>query len=187
MGENGRGVGEFLNCTEGIDLYFSTFAKSMAAIGAFVAAPKDIIMYLKYNMRSQTYAKALPMPFVIGGMKRLELIKKHPELRSKLWENVKALQEGLKAKGFDIGETSSPVTPVFLHGDYDIAAVTSLVRDLRENMGIFCSIVVYPVVPKGQIMLRIIPTSSHTLEDITYTTECFAEVQKRLKAGYYKA
>jgi glycine C-acetyltransferase len=120
-------------------------------------------------------------------MKRLELIKKHPELRSKLWENVKALQEGLKAKGFDIGETSSPVTPVFLHGDYDIAAVTSLVRDLRENMGIFCSIVVYPVVPKGQIMLRIIPTSSHTLEDITYTTECFAEVQKRLKAGYYKA
>jgi glycine C-acetyltransferase len=187
MGAHGRGVGEFLDCTEGIDLYFSTFAKSMDAIGAFVTAPKDIIMYLKYNMRSQTYAKALPMPFVIGGMKRLELIKKHPEFRSKLWENVKALQEGLRAKGFDIGETASPVTPVFLHGDYDIAAVTSLVRDLRENMGIFCSIVVYPVVPKGQIMLRIIPTSSHTLEDITYTTECFAEVQKRLKAGYYKA
>jgi glycine C-acetyltransferase len=186
MGANGRGVGEHLNCTEGIDLYFSTFAKSMAAIGAFVAAPKDIIMYLKYNMRSQTYAKALPMPFVIGGMKRLELIKKHPELRDQLWANVKALQKGLIEKGFDIGETTSPVTPVFLHGDYDIAAVTSLVRDLRENMGIFCSIVVYPVVPKGQIMLRIIPTSSHTLADINYTTTCFAEVQKRLQAGYYR-
>ena len=185
MGENGRGVGEFLNCTEGIDLYFSTFAKSMAAIGAFVAAPKDIIMYLKYNMRSQTYAKALPMPCVIGGMTRLELIKKHPELREKLWANVKALQEGLREKGFDIGETQSPVTPVFLHGDYDIEAVTKLVRDLRENMGIFCSIVVYPVVPKGQIMLRIIPTSSHTLEDIRYTTECFAKVQKQLKEGFY--
>jgi glycine C-acetyltransferase len=181
----GKGVGEYLNCTEGIDLYFSTFAKSMAAIGAFIAAPKEIIMYLKYNMRSQTYAKALPMPFVIGGMKRLELIKKHPELREKLWENVRALQKGLKDKGFDIGETQSPVTPVFLHGEYDIAAVTKLVRDLRENMGIFCSIVVYPVVPKGQIMLRIIPTSSHTLADIEYTCDCFAEVQKRLKSGYY--
>jgi glycine C-acetyltransferase len=126
------------------------------------------------------------MPFVIGGMKRLELIKKHPELRDQLWANVKALQKGLIEKGFDIGETTSPVTPVFLHGDYDIAAVTSLVRDLRENMGIFCSIVVYPVVPKGQIMLRIIPTSSHTLTDINYTTTCFAEVQKRLQAGYYR-
>jgi glycine C-acetyltransferase len=185
MGDKGKGVGEYLNCTEGIDLYFSTFAKSMAAIGAFVAAPKNIIMYLKYNMRSQTYAKALPMPFVIGGMKRLELIKKHPELREKLWENVRALQKGLKDKGFDIGETQSPVTPVFLHGDYDIAAVTKLVRDLRENMGIFCSIVVYPVVPKGQIMLRIIPTSSHTIADIEYTCDCFAEVQERLKSGYY--
>jgi glycine C-acetyltransferase len=116
----------------------------------------------------------------------LELIKKHPELREKLWANVKALQKGLKEKGFDIGETTSPVTPVFLHGDYDIADVTALVRDLRENLGIFCSIVVYPVVPKGQIMLRIIPTSSHTLEDIKYTTECFSEVQKKLKAGFYK-
>jgi glycine C-acetyltransferase len=125
------------------------------------------------------------MPFVIGGMKRLELIKKHPELRETLWANVHALQKGLKEKGFDIGETQSPVTPVFLHGEYDIAAVTKLVRDLRENMGIFCSIVVYPVVPKGQIMLRIIPTSSHTLADIEYTCDCFAEVQKRLQSGYY--
>lgn len=186
MGENGRGVGEYLNCTDGIDLYFSTFAKSMAAIGAFIAATKEVVMYLKYNMRSQTYAKALPMPFVVGGLKRLELIKKHPELREKLWENVRYLQKGLKEHGFDLGHTNSPVTPVFLHGEYDIAAVTALVRDLRENMGIFCSIVVYPVVPKGQIMLRIIPTASHSFEDIEYTVKSFAEVQKRLKEGYYK-
>ncbi len=186
MGENGQGVGEYLNCTEGIDLYFSTFAKSMAAIGAFIAADKDIIMYLKYNMRSQTYAKALPMPFVVGGLKRLELIKKHPELREKLWENVRYLQKGLKEAGFDLGQTNSPVTPVFLHGDYDIAAVTALVRDMRENFGIFCSIVVYPVVPRGQIMLRIIPTASHSFEDIEYTVKSFSEVQKRLKSGYYK-
>ena len=185
LGKTGAGAGEEQGCQDEIDLYFSTFAKSMAAIGAFIAAPKEIIMYLKYNMRSQTYAKALPMPFVIGGMKRLELIKKHPELRETLWANVRALQKGLKEKGFDIGETQSPVTPVFLHGEYDIAAVTKLVRDLRENMGIFCSIVVYPVVPKGQIMLRIIPTSSHTIADIEYTCDCFAEVQKRLKSGYY--
>lgn len=187
MGENGRGVHEHLNCIEGIDLYFSTFAKSMAAIGAFVAAPKDIIMYLKYNMRSQTYAKALPMPYVVGGMKRLELIKKHPELREKLWENVRALQDGFRKRGFDIGETTSPVTPVFLHGEYDVLTATSLIKDLRENMGIFCSIVVYPVVPKGQIMLRIIPTSAHTLEDVEYTMNQFEVVQKRLAEGFYKA
>ncbi len=186
MGENGRGVHEALNCIDGIDLYFSTFAKSMAAIGAFVAADKDIIMFLKYNMRSQIYAKALPMPFVVGGMKRLELIKKHPELREKLWENVRAIQEGFRAKGFDIGETTSPVTPVFLHGEYELSHVTALVRDMRENMGVFCSIVTYPVVPKGQIMLRIIPTASHTLEDVAYTLDCFEKVQQRLQDGTYK-
>ncbi|MEA5139445.1 aminotransferase class I/II-fold pyridoxal phosphate-dependent enzyme [Arcicella rigui] len=186
MGENGRGVHEALNCIDGIDLYFSTFAKSMAAIGAFVAADKDIIMFLKYNMRSQIYAKALPMPFVVGGMKRLELIKKHPELREKLWENVRAIQEGFKARGFDIGETTSPVTPVFLHGEYELSHVTALVRDMRENMGVFCSIVTYPVVPKGQIMLRIIPTASHTLEDVTYTLDCFEKVKQRLQDGTYK-
>jgi len=187
MGENGRGVHEHLNCIEGIDLYFSTFAKSMAAIGGFVAAPKDIIMFLKYNMRSQTYAKALPMPYVIGGMKRLELIKKHPELREKLWENVRALQDGFRKRGFDIGDTTSPVTPVFLHGEYDVLTATSLIKDLRENMGIFCSIVVYPVVPKGQIMLRIIPTSAHTLEDVEYTMNQFEVVQKRLAEGFYES
>lgn len=186
MGPNGRGVHEALNCIDGIDLYFSTFAKSMAAIGAFVAASKEIVMFLKYNMRSQIYAKALPMPFVVGGMKRLELIKKHPELREKLWENVRAIQEGFKAKGFDVGETTSPVTPIFLHGDYELSHVTALVRDMRENMGVFCSIVTYPVVPKGQIMLRIIPTASHTLEDVAYTLDCFEKVQQRLQDGTYR-
>ncbi|MBB6005644.1 pyridoxal phosphate-dependent aminotransferase family protein [Arcicella rosea] len=186
MGPNGRGVHEALNCIDGIDLYFSTFAKSMAAIGAFVAASKEIVMFLKYNMRSQIYAKALPMPFVVGGMKRLELIKKHPELREKLWENVRAIQEGFRAKGFDVGETTSPVTPIFLHGDYELSHVTALVRDMRENMGVFCSIVTYPVVPKGQIMLRIIPTASHTLEDVAYTLDCFEKVQQRLQDGTYR-
>jgi glycine C-acetyltransferase len=185
MGENGRGVGEALNCMDGIDLYFSTFAKSMASIGAFVAASKEAIMFLKYNMRSQIYAKALPMPFVIGGMKRLELIKKHPELRTKLWENVRALQNGFREHGFDIGDTNSPVTPVFLHGEYDLDIVTCLVRDMRENMHIFCSIVTYPVVPKGVLMLRIIPTAAHSLEDVEYTLKHFSIVQERLKSGYY--
>ncbi|MEA5429590.1 MULTISPECIES: aminotransferase class I/II-fold pyridoxal phosphate-dependent enzyme [Arcicella] len=186
MGPNGRGVHEELNCIDGIDLYFSTFAKSMASIGAFIAASKEIVMFLKYNMRSQIYAKALPMPFVVGGMKRLELIKKHPELREKLWENVRAIQTGFKAKGFDVGETTSPVTPIFLHGDYELSHVTALVRDMRENMGVFCSIVTYPVVPKGQIMLRIIPTASHTLEDVAYTLDCFEKVQQRLQDGTYR-
>jgi glycine C-acetyltransferase len=186
MGANGRGVHEELNCMDGIDLYFSTFAKSMASIGAFVAADKDIVMFLKYNMRSQIYAKALPMPFVIGGMKRLELIKKHPEFREKLWENVRALQKGLKERGFDIGSTRSCVTPVFLHGDYELTHVVGLVQDMRENMGVFCSIVTYPVVPKGQIMLRIIPTAAHTLEDVEYTMDCFQEVQRKLKDGVYR-
>jgi glycine C-acetyltransferase len=185
MGANGRGAGEAMNCQDGIDLYFSTFAKSMAAIGAFIAAPKDIIMYLKYNMRSQTYAKALPMPYVIGGMKRLELIKTQPELREKLWTIANALQKGFRERGFDIGGTTSPVTPVFLHGEYDLSVVTNLTRDMRENMGVFCSIVVYPVVPKGTLMLRIIPTAAHTLEEVNYTLDCFEKVQLKLKNGDY--
>ncbi len=185
MGETGAGVGEMLHCMDGIDVYFSTFAKSMAAIGAFVAADHDIIMYMKYNMRSQTYAKALPMPFVVGGMKRLELIKKHPELRTKLWENVHALQTGLRARGFNIGETESPVTPIFLQADGGVAETVNLVRDLRENMGIFCSIVLYPVVPKGTIMLRIIPTAAHSLDDVQYTLEAFSKIAENLKAGVY--
>lgn len=186
MGATGAGVGEFLGCQAGIDLYFSTFAKSMAAIGAFIAADHDVIMYLKYNMRSQTYAKALPMPYVVGALKRLELIKTHPELREKLWENVRALQSGLVERGFQIGDTTSPVTPVLLHSEGGMPEATALVRDMRDNHRIFCSIVVYPVVPKGVIMLRVIPTAAHSLADVQFTLEAFSAVAQKLKNGVYR-
>jgi glycine C-acetyltransferase len=138
-------------------------------------------------MRSQTYAKALPMPFVLGGMKRLEIIKKNPQLKDQLWTIVKALQDGFRSRGFDIGNTTSPVTPVLLQGDYDLPTVTNLIKDLRENMAIFCSIIVYPVVPKGVILLRVIPTAAHTLEDVEYTMNCFETVKNKLTEGSYKA
>lgn len=186
MGKTGAGTAEHFNAAEGVDIYLATFAKSMAGIGAFAAANKDIIMYLKYNMRSQTYAKALPMPYVKSGMVRLELIKKHPEFKDNLWKIVNALQTGFRERGFDIGITESPVTPVFLQGDYDLPTVTNLIRDLRENMGVFCSIIVYPVVPKGVILLRIIPTAAHTLEDVEYTMDKFTIVKEKLTTGQYK-
>lgn len=186
MGVTGAGVPEHFGVQKDVDVLFCTFAKSMAAIGAFVAAKKEVIMYLKYNMRSQTYAKALPMPFVKAGMKRLELIRNHPEFKDNLWTIVKALQDGFRARGFDIGVTQSAVTPVFLQGDYDLPTVTNLIRDLRENMGIFCSIIVYPVVPKGVILLRVIPTASHTLEDVEYTMKHFEIVKEKLGKGEYK-
>lgn len=187
MGETGAGVGELLGCQDGIDLYFSTFAKSMAAIGAFIAADHDIIMFLKYNMRSQTYAKALPMPYVVGGLKRLDMIRNSSEFRDKLWENVRAIQSGLRERGFDIGETESPVTPVFLHHiEGGVAEVAMLTKDLRDNMGVFCSIVVYPVVPKGTIMLRIIPTAAHSQADVEYTLDAFAQMGDKLKKGTYR-
>lgn len=186
MGKTGAGVPEHFGVQDEVDLHFCTFAKSMAAIGAFIAAKKEIIMYLKYNMRSQTYAKALPMPFVVGGMKRLELIKKNPQLKDQLWTIVNALQDGFRKRGFDIGNTTSPVTPVLLQGDYDLPTVTNLIKDLRENMAIFCSIIVYPVVPKGVILLRVIPTAAHTLEDVEYTMNCFEVVKQKLTDGSYK-
>lgn len=186
MGATGAGVGELLDCQDGIDIYFSTFAKSMAAIGAFVAADHDIIMYMKYNMRSQTYAKALPMPYVVGCLKRLELIKKHPELREKLWENVRALQNGLRERGFNIGETTSPVTPVLMQNNGGVVAAANMIKDLRENYGVFCSIVVYPVVPKEVIMLRIIPTAAHTLDDVEYTLNTFSAIAKKIENGDYE-
>jgi glycine C-acetyltransferase len=188
MGENGGGVAEMMGVTKEVDLYFSTFAKSMAAIGGFVASDDEaIIMYLKYNMRSQIYAKALPMAYVEGGRKRLELIKKHPELRQKLWTVVGALQNGLRERNFNIGETTSPVTPVFVQGiEGGLPEVTMLVRDLRENMGIFCSIVTYPVIPKGQVILRIIPTAAHSLEDVERTLNAFSTIRERIETGYYR-
>ncbi len=183
MGPSGKGTSEHQQVMDKVDLYFGTFAKAMAGIGAFVASDKLIIKSLAYKMRSQIYAKSLPMPMVIGAMKRLELIKTQPELRKKLWIIVKALQSGLKENGFDIGNTASPVTPVFMKGG--VGEATQLVQDLREHYGIFCSIVIYPVVPKGTIMLRLIPTAIHTLEDVGYTIDIFKKIKQQLLAGKY--
>jgi glycine C-acetyltransferase len=183
MGATGAGTGEHMHMQDGIDVYFGTFAKSMAGIGAFVATDENITQYLRYNMRSQTYAKSLPMPMVIGALKRLDMIRTMPELREKLWVIVKAIQTGLRDKGFDIGEGLSPVTPVFLHGTVNEA--TNLLYDLRENHNVFASIVTYPVVPKGVMMIRIIPTAAHTLEDVEYTIDAFSQIKEKLDAGVY--
>ena len=183
MGKTGAGSAEHFGVSDQIDLIFSTFAKSMAGIGAFVASTEEVISYLRYNMRSQIFAKSLPMPMVIGAMKRLELLRTKPELKANLWKIVNALQSGLRAEGFDLGHTQTPVTPVYLNGT--VPEATALTMDLRENYNIFCSIVVYPVVPKGQIMLRIIPTAVHTLEDVDYTIKAFGEIAEKLKAGKY--
>lgn len=184
MGATGAGTGEHLGCQDEIDVYFGTFAKSMAGIGAFVAGNAKMIKFLKYNMRSQIFAKSLPMPMVIGAIKRLEIIKESQELKDKLWIIVNALQKGLKEKGFNLGDTESPVTPVMLKGG--VPEATQITADLRENYGIFCSIVAYPVIPKGMILLRLIPTAVHTLEDVEYTIKCFSEVKKKLESGEYE-
>jgi len=185
MGRTGAGTSEEQAVMEQVDVYFGTFAKAMAGIGAFVASEKRIVKSLAFNMRSQIYAKSLPMPMVIGSLKRIELIRNHPELKDKLWTIVKALQTGLKAKGFDLGRTQSPVTPVYLKGGPGEG--TQIVADLRENYAIFCSIVVYPVVPKGVIMLRLIPTAVHTLDDVTYTINSFSEIKQKLDEGKYNS
>ncbi|QOR75566.1 MAG: pyridoxal phosphate-dependent aminotransferase family protein [Thermoflavifilum sp.] len=184
MGATGAGTGEHQGCQDGIDLYFSTFAKSMASIGAFVSGDKPVIDYLRYNIRSQIFAKSLPLPIVIGNLKRLELLRNHPELRDKLWANVRKLQEGLKKNGFDIGHTNSPVTPVYMKGT--IPEATAMLVDLRETYHVFCSIVVYPVIPKGQIIYRLTPTAVHTDEDIEQTLYAFGEVKKKLDARAYQ-
>jgi glycine C-acetyltransferase len=184
LGETGAGAGEAQGVQDEIDLYFSTFAKSMASIGAFVAGQKSIIDYIRYNIRSQIFAKSLPMPLVIGNLKRLELLRTRPELKNKLWENALKLQKGLKEKGFNIGKTDSVVTPVYMNGGVEEA--TAMVMDLRENYGIFCSIVVYPVIPKGHIIYRLIPTAAHNDEDIRLTLTAFEETKKKLDAGAYK-
>ena len=183
MGATGAGAGEHLGVQADIDLYFSTFAKSMASIGAFVSGEENIIEYLRYNMRSQIFAKSLPMPLVVGAIKRLELLRAQPELKDNLWKIVRALQGGLRERGFNLGNTESPVTPVFLNGQ--IPDATQLTLDLRENHGIFCSIVVYPVVPKGVIMLRLIPTAVHTLEDVALTIAAYEKVAAKLDKGLY--
>ena len=184
LGATGAGAGEEQGVQDDIDVYFATFAKSMASTGAFVAADKEIIDYLKYNMRSQMFAKSLQMQLVVGALKRLDMLRTQPELKATLWENVHALQSGLKDNGFDIGTTQSCVTPVYLKGS--IPEAMALVKDLRENYGIFCSIVVYPVIPKGLILLRLIPTASHNMEDIKITLDAFAGIRSKLEGGVYK-
>src|ERR1700759_633031 len=184
LGKTGAGAGEDQGVQAKIDLYFSTFAKSMASIGAFMAGDRAIIDYIRYNTRSQVFAKSLPMPITIGNLKRLDMLKTQPELRKKLWNVVNKLQKGLKDSGFDIGKTDSPVTPVYMKGD--VPEATAMVMDLRENHNIFCSIVVYPVIPKGHIIYRLVPTAVHTDEDIQKTLEAFRITKKRLDAGDYK-
>ncbi|MCB0608531.1 MAG: aminotransferase class I/II-fold pyridoxal phosphate-dependent enzyme [Lewinella sp.] len=185
LGATGAGTGEEQGVQDQIDLYFSTFAKSMASIGAFVGGDQDIIEYLRYNTRSQIFAKSVPMPIVIGALKRLELLRTRPELRAKLLENVKLLQEGLVENGFDIGKnTNTCVTPVYMHGT--VGEAIALVQDMRENYNIFCSIVVYPVIPKGMMLLRLIPTASHTKEDIDITINAFKAIKDKLQSGFYK-
>ena len=184
LGETGAGAGEEQGVQDDIDVYFATFAKSMASTGAFIAADKEIMDYLKYNLRSQMFAKSLQMQLVEGALKRLDMLRTMPELRKKLWDNVNALQGGLKERGFDIGSTQSCVTPVYLKGS--IPEAMALVKDLRENFGIFCSIVVYPVIPKGLILLRLIPTATHTMEDIQETLSAFEGIRARLESGVYK-
>ena len=185
LGKTGAGAGEEQGCQDEIDLYFSTFAKSMASIGAFMAGPRTIIDYIRYNIRSQIFAKSLPMPYVIGNLKRLELIRSKPAFKEKLWENALALQNGLKEKGFDIGKTDSVVTPVYMKGGVEEA--TAMVMDIRENYKIFCSIVVYPVIPKGHIIYRLIPTAEHTQAEIDLTLKAFSETKAKLDAGMYQS
>jgi len=184
MGPTGGGADEAQGCQDEVDLYFSTFVKSMGSIGAFIAGPKKVLTYLRYNVRSQIFAKSLPMIIVEGMIKRMEMLKTMPELRQKLWHNVNRLQNGLREKGFDIGTTNSPVTPVYMKGD--VPEATAMVTDLRENYNIFCSIVVYPVIPKGLIIFRIIPTAAHTDEDTDTTLKAFEETKKKLDAGEYR-
>ena len=183
MGKTGAGVGEEQGVQDEVDLYFSTFAKSMASIGAFVSGDRDIVDNLRYKLRSQIFAKSLPMPIVIGNLKRLELIKNSPKFKDKLWEIVNAIQDGFKSNGFNIGNTQSPVTPIILKGD--VFECANMIKDLRSEYSIFCSGVIYPVVPKGIIMLRIIPTAAHSLEDVKETITAFKEVKKKLDDGIY--
>jgi glycine C-acetyltransferase len=185
MGPNGGGTGEEQGCQDGIDIYFGTFAKSFALIGGFISSTKEIITYLRYNMRSQIFAKSLPLPLVEGAIKRLELMRKHPEYRAKLWQVAKSLQKGLVEAGFDIGNTNTMVTPVYMRGS--IPEATNMVIDLRENFNVFCSMVVYPVIPKGMIILRLIPTAVHTAEDVKYTIESFSKIKDKLYGGEYAA
>jgi len=185
MGPTGAGTDEEQGVQDGIDLYFSTFVKSMGSIGAFISGPKDVLSYLRYNTRSQIFAKSLPMIVVEGMLKRMDMLKSMPALRSKLWMVTRTLQQGLRDRGFDLGKTNTMVTPIYMKGD--VPEATAMVLDLRENYNIFCSIVVYPVIPKGQIIYRLIPTAAHSMDDIELTLKAFTETKAKLDAGAYQA
>ncbi|HQW05165.1 MAG TPA: aminotransferase class I/II-fold pyridoxal phosphate-dependent enzyme [Flavobacteriales bacterium] len=185
LGNQGRGTADLQGVQDKVDVYFGTFAKAMASIGAFISGPEDIMLYMRYNMRSQTFAKSLPMPIVIGALKRLDMIRTRPELSEKLWLITNTLQKGLRDAGMDLGETNSCVTPVYMKGG--VPEATNVIMDLRENNGIFCSIVVYPVIPKDTILLRLIPTAAHSLEDVEYTVKNFEKVKEKLNAGAYNS
>ncbi len=187
MGKNGRGTPEHFEVQNGVDLYFATFTKSMSSLGGFIAGPEKVITYLKYNVRSQVFSRTLPMGYVLGGLKRLEIMQNQPELRHKLINIADRLQQGLKNKGFDLGTTNSHVTPVFFRNNCSAREVANLLHDLRNNMGIFCSGVIYPVIPKGQIMLRLIPTALHTESDVDYTIACFEKIRENFFSGSYAA
>ncbi len=184
LGENGRGTADHQGVQDQVDIYFGTFAKAMATIGAFISGDHDVMMYMRYNMRSQTFAKSLPMPIVVGAIKRLEMMRTRPELNGRLWEITNALQNGLRDAGFDLGKTNSCVTPVYMHGG--VSEATNAIVDLREEHGVFCSIVVYPVIPKDQILLRLIPTAAHSLEDVYYTIDRFKQVKAKMESGMYR-
>jgi glycine C-acetyltransferase len=183
MGSTGGGAAEELECQDEIDIYFGTFAKSFASVGAFISSTEDVVEYLRYNMRSQIFAKSLPMPLVIGAIKRLEIMRRGTEQKDKLWAVANALQSGLKEAGFELGNTQSAITPVYLSGG--VGEATNLTYDLRENHHIFCSIVTYPVVPKGIILLRLIPTAVHTIEEVKYTIDAFSKIKDKLAKGEY--
>jgi glycine C-acetyltransferase len=183
MGKTGQGTGEHFGIQDEIDIYFGTFAKAFAGIGGFIASTHAVINYLMYNLRSQVFAKSLPIAMTIGALKRLEVMRSHPELRQNLWNIVNALQNGFREKGLNIGKTESPVTPVYFSGG--LGEASHIAYDLREIYDIFCSVVIYPVVPKGVIMLRIIPTAVHTMEDVNYTLDAFTEIKKKLDSGIY--
>jgi glycine C-acetyltransferase len=183
MGATGSGTGEHFGVQDQVDVYFATFAKSMAGIGGFVASTKDVINYLRYNLRSQIYAKSLPMAMTLGAIKRLEFIQTHPEQKEKLWIIVRALQKGLREAGLNLGKTESPVTPVYMKSG--VPQATQMIYDLRENYGIFCSVVIYPVVPRDVVMLRLIPTAAHTLEDVEFTVKAFKEIKAKVDNNEY--
>ncbi len=184
IGEQGRGTADFQGVHHEVDVYFGTFAKGMATIGGFISGPEDVMMYMRYNMRSQMFAKSLPMPIVVGAIKRLDMMLTMPELVERLWKITNALQDGLRDAGFDLGKTNSCVTPVYMHGG--VIEATNAIVDLREHYGIFCSIVVYPVIPKDQILLRLIPTAAHSMEDVQYTIDCFKAVKAKMESGVYR-